>query len=350
MQEAWKRKNEENVMFLNFDDGYLDNWVHAFPILQYYGLKGTVYVTSDFIDPRSITRPQKSREESLAEEKEHTPASCCAGFLSYPEMRAMEKSGIMEIQAHAQTHTWYASGPEIIDFWKPGSAVEKDGPIWMLWNKFPETKPLYLTDAPKQERLIPYGTPVLQNAKSLEVTQFFPEQAAFDDLSGTLADFVTSHGGRDFFSQEPNYKSILLDIAGKFGVLPGHYETDQERYERVCTELRTVKTSLEKNLDKEIFGICWPGGGVTEKVADAAKEMGYRYFTMPSRWKKNNCPESCKNMLPRFGTPRFISVHGKNIKAMRAADLSLYLWCLKNPTEFRKSLWHLRQILALAKI
>src|SRR5262245_43026142 len=36
---------------LTFDDGFLDNWVYAFPILRKYGMKATVFVTTDFVDP-----------------------------------------------------------------------------------------------------------------------------------------------------------------------------------------------------------------------------------------------------------------------------------------------------------
>ncbi|HEY8518004.1 MAG TPA: polysaccharide deacetylase family protein [Candidatus Binatia bacterium] len=39
---------------LTFDDGYLDNYTRAFPILQRHGLNATFYVTTDCIDNRSI--------------------------------------------------------------------------------------------------------------------------------------------------------------------------------------------------------------------------------------------------------------------------------------------------------
>jgi len=348
MKEAWERQKEENLLFLNFDDGYLDNWVHVLPILQYYGLKGTTYVSADFIDPREIIRPQKTRDESVNTGKDHKAPDCCAGFLSWPEMRAMEKSGVMEIQAHAQTHTWYIKGPRVTDFWKPGSATEKDGPIWMLWNRFVDTKPFYLTDAPKQETSIPYGTPVFENEKSLAVVRFFPEEKALADLSGKLADWVQTHGGKDLFTAEPAWREQLTAIVNQFGEVPGRYETEAERLERVRTELSVIKERLEKNLNKEVRGLCWPGGGVTEQVVRIARSLGYEYFTMPSRWRLGNCPDSCKNMLPRYGTPRFISACGKNLKLMNRRDLSLYLWMLDHPSGFRKNIWRIRQILAMA--
>jgi peptidoglycan/xylan/chitin deacetylase (PgdA/CDA1 family) len=39
---------------LTFDDGYLDNFTQAFPILQRHGLNGTFYVTTNCIDNREL--------------------------------------------------------------------------------------------------------------------------------------------------------------------------------------------------------------------------------------------------------------------------------------------------------
>lgn len=348
MREAWLKKNDRNLLFLNFDDGYLDNWVHAMPILQHYGLKGTVYVTSDFIDPREIIRPQVSREGSL--EEPHRASDCCAGFLSVPEMRKMEESGVMEIQAHAQTHTWYAKGPGIIDFWRPGSAVEKDGPIWMLWNAYPDRKPFYLTEAPKQESLIAYGTPVLENGKSLETRRFFPEPAALQDLTGLLTACVTVHGGTEFFQADPNWRRPLREIVDRFGELPGRHERDEEYLERVRCELRTVKEKLERELQKSVKGICWPGGGVSPGVVEIARTLGYEYFTMPSRWHLGNCPPEYSHFLARTGLPRFITVHGRRLRPMSETDILLNFRSVDGHWWERNYPWRLRQILALCGI
>ena len=36
---------------LTFDDGYLDNWVFAYPLLEKYNLRGTIFVNPEFVDP-----------------------------------------------------------------------------------------------------------------------------------------------------------------------------------------------------------------------------------------------------------------------------------------------------------
>jgi len=35
---------------INLDDGYMDNYTHAFPIIKKYGLSATVFLATDFID------------------------------------------------------------------------------------------------------------------------------------------------------------------------------------------------------------------------------------------------------------------------------------------------------------
>jgi len=86
MREAVERigQKRDRIVHLTFDDGYLDNWVHAFPLLQEYGLKTTIYVTAEFVDPRDIVR-----EHRVSFVREHDAVECCAGFLSYREMREM---------------------------------------------------------------------------------------------------------------------------------------------------------------------------------------------------------------------------------------------------------------------
>ena len=51
-----KRKINNRHLVLTFDDGYLDNWAFAYPILKKYGLKGTVFINPEFVDPSSEKR------------------------------------------------------------------------------------------------------------------------------------------------------------------------------------------------------------------------------------------------------------------------------------------------------
>jgi peptidoglycan/xylan/chitin deacetylase (PgdA/CDA1 family) len=299
-------QKRDRIVHLDFDDGYLDNWVHIFPLLTELNLKGTVYVTAEFVDPRDIKREQRPLLE-----RAHDPLGCCAGFLSYGEMREMEASGLVEIQSHALTHNWYFKGPEIVDFWHPGAATEHMGPVWMLWNSFPDRKPFYLTEAAELEKRIPYGTPIYEHGKSLETVIYRPDE---DELEERLIELAASKTP-DFYSRDGwrrEFKEIVDQYRGEQG-LRGEYESADEHDQRIATELSESKRRLEEGLGHPIEGICWPGGGVTEEVLERAKEIGYRYFTLPSAWRGSEATGYLAEMIPRIGSLSRIVLKGRDL-------------------------------------
>ena len=81
-EAAASEQQGAKTVWLSFDDGYLDNWVHVIPILQETGMCATVFVAPDFIDPRGLTHPQVDAD--TWDERRHDAATCCAGFLSWP--------------------------------------------------------------------------------------------------------------------------------------------------------------------------------------------------------------------------------------------------------------------------
>lgn len=146
---------------------------------------------------------------------------------------------------------------------------------------------------------------------------------------------MAQNGGAQFFEQQ-DWKKILDEVTNKFGRISGRQETEEEYYARVREELLTVKETLEQNLNKKVKGICWPGGGVNTKVVDIAKDIGYQYFTLPSRWKRNAAPAGYEELIGRVGTPRDITVKGRKVRSMSEADLLWYLKCFKQDSMWGK--------------
>ena len=52
LMEHLDASDPETVLTITFDDGYQDNFNHAFPILQRYGLPATIFLTTGSIDSR----------------------------------------------------------------------------------------------------------------------------------------------------------------------------------------------------------------------------------------------------------------------------------------------------------
>lgn len=249
------RLAREKVVSLTFDDGYLDNWVYAAPLLERHGFKATVFISTDFINPSKELRPQLD----LTAHGEIGPPS--TGFLTWDEARALDASGIIEVQSHGLTHTWYPSGPRIVDFRHPG-----DSYYWMDWNAEPQKKWRYMESFPNQNI---WGAPVYEHKKSLEAPRFHPDER----VALLLREHVKCKG-RAFF-ENPAWREELHTMARRAmqEFNDDYYETEVEFMTRVRTEFESSKMLLEANLDKKVDFFCWPGGGYNQEVFNLAAEF-----------------------------------------------------------------------------
>jgi peptidoglycan/xylan/chitin deacetylase (PgdA/CDA1 family) len=101
---------------LTFDDGHLDNWVYAFPLLKKYSVKATIFVVTSWMtegvprvpwDPDGRPEQDLPRIPSHREGKEMAAAGDYAGGLRWEEARRMEESGLIDIQSHTHLHQDY---------------------------------------------------------------------------------------------------------------------------------------------------------------------------------------------------------------------------------------------------
>ena len=87
LQDGWG-KHPEKTVAITFDDGYLDNLEHAFPILEKYQAKATIYVVVDRHD-RDWSTYKKAHHNSgeLAREPK----------LNDEQVKQLAASGLVEI-------------------------------------------------------------------------------------------------------------------------------------------------------------------------------------------------------------------------------------------------------------
>ncbi len=280
-------------ILLTFDDGYLDNWVYVYPIMRKYDAKGTIFVSSDFIDPSVGCRPTLDDVNAGRCSQEELDIS---GFLNLSEMRAMEESGVMDIQSHAATHTWYFKSDKVIDFCLPN---DRSYP-WMAWNSRPERKPFYMRE--DQTGFVRLGTPIYEYGKSLAVTRYIPPAEIEDDM----ANYVEQQGGERFFQQE-NWRDCLFEKYEEISRTmdcQGRYESEEERRIRTRDELARSKRILEEGLGKSVDFICWPGGGYDKLTLEEAKAVGYKAWTLGSSDQSDfrNVPGANAEQVKRIGS------------------------------------------------
>jgi len=248
----------KSIVF-TFDDGYLDNWVFAYPLMKKYGFNGIIYVNPEFVDKNGGKRIRFDQTNDVTDLE-------TVGFLSWDEMREMEKEGVMTIESHALTHTWYPISDKIIDFRHPG-----DKYIWMTWNNNSDLKYKLQID---DENLIEFGEPVYEHEKSLSSKRFFPDER----MKNQLCNFVKQGGDKAFFNNE-NWKNQLTAEAEKYrsnNVLNERYETEEEYHDRILYELRSAKSIIESELNKEVWFHCWPGGSATVKGMEISNSLGFK--------------------------------------------------------------------------
>lgn len=320
MKNGLKIPNKSVV--LTFDDGYLDNWIFAYPLLKKFGFKATVYVNPEFTDPAKKIRPNLenfwNNEFSIKELK-------TTGYLSWNEMRQMEKEQVIDIQSHALTHTWYFKNNTIMDFRHPN-----DPYIWMTWNNHPDKKFLLQTD---KKELINLGEPVYNFGKSLETKRYFPDE----QLRKELTEYVIKNGNENFFQKE-FWKNKLFKFVQQFhekNKIDDSYESNEEYEKRIRKELYESKMIIEKKLNKNVNFLCWPGGGVNETALKIASNIGYLSSTYSSREKKKykNNPHEDPSRIKRIGASLYWSGGEKNsnkIKYKNGFLFSLSLYSFKD--------------------
>lgn len=267
LQQLYNYMNEGidlpmNPIVLTFDDGFLDNWVFAYPLLKKYGFKGTIYVSPEFVDSRSIIR---NNLKDLWNGDADINELDTTGYLSWNEIKKMENDGIIDIQSHTMTHTWYPISGKIIDFRHPDDVY-----TWMTWNNNCEKKPSLQID---NKDYVNYGEPVYQHGRAIGIKRYYPDE----NLKEHLINYVKEKGGANYFSSG-NWRDELFKVVKKYvenNQINELKETEDEYVKRLYYELKTSKDLIENKLNKEIKFLCWPGGAITDEALKIALDVGY---------------------------------------------------------------------------
>lgn len=105
---------EKKCVALTFDDGYLDNYLFAFPLLKAYGIKAIIFVVTNWVEAASgvdATAKMAAKEECLKRAPTHAE---CKRFikegmshravLDWSMLKEMAGSGLVEVYSHTATH------------------------------------------------------------------------------------------------------------------------------------------------------------------------------------------------------------------------------------------------------
>jgi hypothetical protein len=261
---------------LTFDDGYLDNWVHVFPLLKKYGFKATIFVATDFVDPYPRCRPTL---EDVWAGRITSDRLDWWGYVSWEELRAMQASGLVDVQAHTRTHAWYFTSDRIVDFHHPADTY-----FWLDWHYRPGEKHSWLTR--DFRTTVPWGTPVYEFSSTLLKRRYFDDA----NVARCATEYVRTCGGVPFFDRQ-DWRQDLTRVVAAFrhrNAERGRLESDAEYVARVIDEMAGSKRIIAAQLGTPVDFLCWPCGDYTPRLQRLAiEECGFRATVNVD--KRTNC-------------------------------------------------------------
>ena len=255
----------ERSLLLTFDDGYLDNYLNALPILHRYGHRGVTFAVADRLEPGETPRAsldailagEAAVPDAVAVPVEKTAEGFIVRkdvFLNRAEARSMDAHGTLAVASHCLGHYGVCTGPEYKGFFRPRTRYRtfyrtEEEPVW--------------------------GMPEFPVKAGLSHRAFLPEPALTEAIQRLVPQDFS--GAVAFFAGEENVRELESLVAGFAGKL-GRYESDEERTRRMQREIAEGKEALEAVLGHAVRTLCWPWGEYNEEALSLAREAGFELF------------------------------------------------------------------------
>ncbi len=242
-------KPKKPGVVITFDDGYVDNYIYAYPILKRYKKRAIIFPIYSRLLKESIKRPTlfdywegKVSFDELQKplgagesNKEFFEKGISYDFLSFEELRSM--LDVFDIGSHGLTHskTFIPSKPIAIYNGK---------------NYHYSLSSIY---KPLKE-----GLPIYPSKSDLSHPKAFMPQSVYELL-------------------EENKHENLLEVYAKS--LKLEFETEEDYRKRVRTELTLSKEGLEKALGIKVISFAYPFGDMSDVLKEEASKLFFMAFS-----------------------------------------------------------------------
>lgn len=262
------RSLPEKSVLITFDDGFLDNFVYAWPLLAKHGHKGTIFTVTNKIVDRDLPRPTLDDVWSgflgMDELPQvNTPHSRTRDglrvrtdlFFSWKEARLMENSDIVSIAGHTHTHRSVFTGPRFEKLFTTSHRRRTFDRI---------------------EQKVVLGLPNFERGPAMANRAFLPS----DEVYELVASVVPQGKGeaREFFAHGGNEHALLKKLQALPQDRLGRMETEDEFRQRLTADLAACREALVQNLGHPVRSLAWPWGEYAPEALEIAKGLGFTTF------------------------------------------------------------------------
>jgi peptidoglycan/xylan/chitin deacetylase (PgdA/CDA1 family) len=244
------------AVVLCFDDAWASLWTVGAPLLKRYGLTAITFAIPGRIAGAPAVRPTIEAGATASSEVEGSDTP----FVTWPELRALHASGLIDVQSHSWSHSMVFTAGEIAGFVSPASPARPR----LNW-------PLVTTGDGEDRHLTPadLGAPLFPARSRLADGWRFVESPAARERCLAC---VREGGGARFFDR-PDWADRLRSVHGP---PEGRLESDEERERAIVVELERSRAELDGALGTTtVRHLCAPWGIGGEVARRTARRVGY---------------------------------------------------------------------------
>lgn len=236
----------ERPVAITLDDGTIESYTFAYPLLKKYGFVGTVF---------ALTANKYIKISGLDWWKE------------------VEVEGVLRIEGHSHTHALIFVNDHVEDFYIKKKQSREPILKWL------DTRS---------------GAPIFGLGYELVSRRFFPHQ----DLMDMCVEYVRRR--ESSFLRKKHWKEELFDLVSKYPKDRGRYETEEEARKRIEEELELSKSIIEETLGngKKVQFLAYPFGAYNGNLIEQVKKAGYvgALTTDPGGNNKGDDPFTIRRM------------------------------------------------------
>ncbi len=234
---------------LCFDDAWASVWTVVYPMLRQYNLTAITYVIPARVLDAAAPRPLPPDSPAPAGGPPHT---------TWPELRALQASGVVDVQAHTLAHAMIFCNDLPTGF------------VTTAYSPPPLAEPL-LEDGDPPRFLSPadLGAPIYPcRSRCSDARRFFPDPAGVAACRAHAA----GNGGPAYCGQ-PGWEKPLQDIMRRAG---GRWETAEEARHAIACEVGAAREILNARLKTDtVRHLCFPWAVAGRAAETAAHRAGY---------------------------------------------------------------------------